>query len=74
MPWLKVYADRPDNRGPFPFGEWRDWWIRHQQIGQAAWDGRQTPAAALEACQAWGVEILSNYEGPKPFAREPVYP
>ncbi len=74
MKWLKVYADRPDNRGLFPFHSWRDWWIRHQQIGRAGWEGRQAPAAALAACQAWGVEHLSSYEGPTPFVREPVYP
>ena len=74
MSWLKVYADRPDNRGLFPFGAWRDWWTRHLQIANAGWDGSQAPAKALAACQAWGEEILSTYEGPRPFVREPVYP
>ncbi len=74
MKWLKIYADRPDNRRLFPFSSWRDWWIRHQEVGKAGWDGRQAPAEALAACQAWGVEILSKYEGPAPFVREPVYP
>ncbi len=74
MKWLKIYADRPDNRRLFPFSFWRDWWIRHQEVGKAGWDGRQAPAEALAACQAWGVEILSNCEGPAPFVREPVYP
>lgn len=74
MKWLKIYADRPDNRGLYPFSSWRDWWIRHQQIGRAGWEGRQAPAEALATCQAWGVNHLSTYEGPRPFVREPVYP
>ena len=74
MEWLKIYADRPDNRGLFPFSSWRDWWIRYQRIGKAGWEGTQAPAEALEACQAWGVAHLSRYEGPKPYVAEPVYP
>ena len=74
MKWLKVYADRPDHRGLYSFGTWRDWWIRHQEIGKPGWQGEQTPAESLRAVQDWGVRHLSEYDGPKPFVREPVYP
>lgn len=74
MKWLKVYADRPDSRGLLPFSTWRDWWIRHQQVGRAGWEGMQTPAESLRAVQDWGVRHLASYEGPRPFVREPVYP
>ena len=74
MKWLKVYADRPDNRGPFPFSGWQEWGRQHWEIGRTGWLGEQSPAQALEACQAWGIEYLSEYDGPKPFVREPVYP
>ena len=74
MKWLKVYADRPDNRSLFPFDSWREWWLQHREIGRTGWLGEQSPAQALEACQTWGVEHLSEYEGPQPFVREPVYP
>ena len=74
MKWLKVYADRPDNRSLFPFSTWRDWYDKHRELAQNGWTGEQTPAEALEACQAWGVEHLSTYEGPRPYVREPVYP
>ena len=74
MKWLKVYADRPNNRSLFPFSTWRDWWVRHRELGRTGWIGEQSPAEALEACQAWGVEHFSGYEGPKPYVREPVYP
>ncbi len=74
MKWLKYYADRPDNRSLFPFSTWRDWYARHRELAQKGWTGEQTPAAeALAACQAWGVEHLSSYEGPTPYVREPVY-
>ena len=74
MKWLKYYADRPDNRSLFPFSTWRDWYDKHRELAQKGWTGEQTPAEALEACQAWGVEHLSTYEGPRPYVREPVYP
>ena len=74
MNWLKYYADRPDNRSLFPFSTWRDWYDKHRELAQKGWTGEQTPAEALEACQAWGVEHLSRYEGPRPYVREPVYP
>ncbi len=74
MKWLKYYADRPDNRNLFPFNTWRQWFDKHRELAKKGWTGEQTPAEALEACQAWGVEHLSRYEGPRPFVREPVYP
>ena len=45
-----------------------------REFSDQGWTGEQTPAEALEACQAWGVEHLSTYEGPRPYVREPVYP
>ncbi|MCY3957919.1 MAG: hypothetical protein OXG65_06465 [Chloroflexi bacterium] len=74
MKWLKVYADRPTNRGLFPFRTWRDWYEKHRELARMAWTGQQTPAKSLEACQAWGFEHFSTYEGPRPFVAEPVYP
>ncbi len=74
MKWLKAYADSPDNRSLFPSSTWREWWVRHRELALTGWTGERSPAAALEACQAWGVEHFSGYEGPKPFVREPVYP
>ncbi|MDE2901982.1 MAG: extracellular solute-binding protein [Chloroflexota bacterium] len=74
MKWLKYYADRPDNRSLFPFSTWREWYVKHRELAGKGWTGEQTPAEALEACQAWGVEHLSTYEGPRPYVREPVYP
>ena len=74
MKWLKYYADRPDNRSLFPFSTWLEWYDRHRELARKGWTGEQTPAEALEACQAWGVEHLSTYEGPRPYVREPVYP
>ena len=74
MKWLKYYADRPDNRNLFPFNTWSNWYKKHRELAEEGWTGEQTPAEALEACQAWGVEYLSRYEGPLPFVREPVYP
>ena len=73
MKWLKYYADRPDNRSLFPFNTWREWYDGHRELARKGWTGEQTPAEALEACQAWGVEHLSTYEGPRPYVREPVY-
>ncbi|MDE2904326.1 MAG: extracellular solute-binding protein [Chloroflexota bacterium] len=74
MKWLKMYADRTDNRGPYPFGTWREWFIQHQRIGLSGWLGRQTPGESLRAVQDWGVRHLSEYDGPKPFVDSPVYP
>ena len=74
MKWLKYYADRPDNRSLFPFSTWRDWYDKHRELAHKGWTGEQTPVEALEACQAWGAEHLSTYEGPRPYVREPVYP
>ena len=74
MKWLKAYADSPNNRSLFPFSTWRDWWVGHRELGRPGWMGEQSPAESLEACQAWGLEHFSGYEGPKPFVREPVYP
>ena len=77
MKWLKVYADRPDNRSLFPFSTWRDWWARHRELGRAGWMGEQSPTEALEACQAWGVKHFAEYQGlgrRKPFVSSPVYP
>ena len=73
MKWLKYYADRPDNRSLFPFNTWWEWFDKHRELANKGWTGEQAPAEALEACQAWGVEHLSRYEGPRPFVREPVY-
>lgn len=77
MHWLKAYADRPANRSRFYFGTWWEWWQRNQTIGSKAWRGEQTPAEALEACQAWGIKHLADYQGRggrEPYVREPVYP
>jgi ABC-type glycerol-3-phosphate transport system substrate-binding protein len=74
MKWLKVYADRPDNRSLYPFSTWREWFLQSRSLGQKAWVGEQSPAEALEAMQAWGVRHLSQYDGPKPFVKDPVYP
>lgn len=77
MQWLKVYADRPANRSRYYFGSWWDWWQHNQTLGRKGWTGEQTPAEALEACQAWGVKHLAEYQGRggrAPFVREPVYP
>ena len=74
MKWLKVYADRPDNRSLYPFSTWSDWYDKHRVLALKGWTGEQSAAESLEACQAWGVEHLSGYEGPKPFVRSPVYP
>lgn len=75
LKWLKVYADRPDNRNPYPFEGSTFWWRYHKELAGRAWSG-QTPAAeALAACQGWGKRYFRfYYDGPKPFVREPVYP
>lgn len=74
MKWLKAYADRPGNRGVFPFSRWQEWSVHHGLRSQHGWLGLQPPAESLASCQAWGVEFLSQYQGPKPSVREPVYP
>ena len=77
MQWLKVYADRPANRSRYYFGSWWEWWRHNQTLGHEGWTGEQTPAEALEACQAWGIKHLAEYQGRggrEPFVREPVYP
>ena len=74
MTWLKVYADRTDNRSPYPFANWTEWLDGHRTLARKGWTGELTPAQVLEACQAWGVRRLSLYDGPRPYVREPVYP
>ena len=77
MQWLKAYADRPANRSRFYFGTWWDWWQRNQTLGHKGWTGEQSPAEALEACQAWSIKHLAEYQGlggRKPFVSSPVYP
>ena len=74
MKWLKVYADRPDNRSPYPFEGWETWWRHHKGLAWKGWFGTQSAEAALAACQAWGERYFSFYDGPKPYVREPVYP
>ena len=74
MKWLKVYADRPDNRSPFPFEGWETWWRHHKGLAWKGWFGTKSAEEALAACQAWCERYFSFYDGPKPFVREPVYP
>lgn len=74
MQWLKVYADRPDNRSPYPFEGWETWWRHHKGLAWKGWFGTQSAEQALEACQEWGERFFSLYDGPKPYVREPVYP
>ena len=74
MKWLKVYADRPDNRSPYPFEGWETWWRHHKGLAWKGWFGTQSAEEALVACQDWGERFFSFYDGPKPFVREPVYP
>ena len=74
MKWLKVYADRPDNRSPYPFAGWNRWWRHHKGLAWKGWYGTQSAEASLAACQAWGERFFSSYDGPKPYVREPVYP
>ncbi len=75
MKWLKVYADRPDNRSPYPFDGWEFWLRYHQGLAWPAWAGKQSAEASLAACQAWSKRFFwFYYDGPKPFVREPVYP
>ena len=74
MKWLKVYADRPDNRSPFPFEGWETWWRHHKGLAWKGWFGTKSAEEALVACQEWGERYFSFYDGPKPYVREPVYP
>lgn len=74
MKWLEAYADRPDNRSPYPFVGWERWWDGHRTLARKGWTGELTPAQALEACQGWGERYLrTNYDGRTPNVREPVY-
>ncbi len=73
MKWLKVYADRPDNRSPYPFEGWETWWRHHKGLAWKGWFGTQSSEESLAACQAWGERYFSIYDGPKPYVREPVY-
>lgn len=74
MKWLKAYADRPDNRSPYPFAGWERWWDGHRTLARKGWTGELTPAQALEACQGWGERYLwLKYAGRSPYVREPVY-
>ena len=74
MKWLKVYADRPDNRSPFPFEGWERWWRHHRGLAWKGWFGTWSAEESLADCQAWGERFFSRYDGPKPYVREPVYP
>jgi len=74
MKWLKTYAERPDNRSPFPFEGWERWWRHHKGLAWKGWFGTQSAEESLAACQAWGERFFSFYDGPKPYVREPVYP
>ena len=74
MKWLKVYADRPDNRSLYPFSTFREWWQQNRALGTKGWVGEQSPAESLAAMQDWGVRHLSDYDGPKPYVETPVYP
>ena len=73
MHWLKVYADRPDNRSLYPFGTWSAWYAKHREFAQKGWTGEQTAAEALETCQQWSERFLPLNAGPRPYVREPVY-
>ena len=74
MKWLKVYADRPDNRSPYPFEGSETWWRHHKGLAWKGWFGTMSAEEALAACQAWGERYFSFYDGQKPYVREPVYP
>ena len=74
MKWMKVYADRPDNRSPYPFTGWETWWRHHKGLAWKGWFGTKSPEESLAACQEWGERYFSFYDGPKPYVREPVYP
>ena len=58
MKWLKVYADRPDNRSLFPFSTWREWWHQYRALATKGWVGEQSPAESLQACQDWGSDTF----------------
>ncbi len=73
--WLKVYAERPDNRSPYPFEGSTFWWRYHKELAGRGWSGRMSAEESLAACQRWGERYFRfYYDGPKPFVREPVYP
>ena len=75
MKWLKVYADRPDNRSPYPFEGWEFWWRYHQELAGRGWSGRKSAEESMAACQAWGERYFRfYYDGRTPNVREPVYP
>ena len=75
MKWLKVYAERPDNRSPYPFEGSTFWWRYHKELAGRGWSGRMSAEESLAACQRWGERYFRfYYDGPKPFVREPVYP
>ena len=75
MKWLTVYADRPDNRSPYPFEGSTLWWRYHRELAKRGWSGRMSADESVAACQGWGERYFRfYYDGPKPFVREPVYP
>ena len=75
MRWLKLYADRPDSRGPYPFEGSELWRRYHRELARRGWTGRMSAEDSLAACQEWGERYFRfYYDGPKPFVREPVYP
>ena len=73
MKWLKVYADRPDNRSLYPFNTFGEWIGQHRAVSAKGWVGDQSPAESLQAAQDWGVRHLSSYDGPAPYVASPVY-
>ena len=74
MKWLKVYADRPDNRSLYPFNTFSEWIGQHRAVSAKGWTGDQSPAESLQAAQDWGVRHLAAYDGATPFVSSPVYP
>ena len=75
LKWLKAYANRPDNRSPYPFEGSTLWWRYHRELARRGWSGRMSADESLAACQRWGERYFRfYYNGPKPFVREPVYP
>ena len=74
MKWLKVYADRPDNRSLYPFNTFGEWIGQHRAVSAKGWIGDQSPAESLQAAQDWGVRHLAAYDGATPFVSSPVYP
>ena len=75
MKWLKVYADRPDNRSPYPFEGSTFWWRYHNELARRGWSGQMSAEDSLAACQGWSERYFRfYYDGPRPYVREPVYP